>query len=79
MNISGAKTNFPKTTMIVSFRYFFTLEKENEAPSSVKDKGVAIFEISLIVFTMNVGSFILRISNNKPRQAPIIRGFVTIL
>lgn len=78
INISGEITNFPKTTMIVSFRYFFTLEKEKEAPSSVNDKGVAIFEISLIVLTINIGSFILKINNNKPKKAPMIRGFVTI-
>ena len=47
-NTQGSTINLPNTTIAVSFMYFFISEKEKEAPRRTKDKGVAIFDKSLI-------------------------------
>ena len=54
------------------------MENEKEAPSNIKESGVAIFDMSLIVTSKKVGSFIPITSILKPKNDPIIRGFVTI-
>ena len=77
-NTNGTKTNFPTAAIIVSFKYFFTFEKEKDAPSKIKESGVAIFDTSLIVASIKVGNFIPMVIILKPKNDPIIRGLVII-
>ena len=50
--IHGVNIVFPTTAIVVCFRYFFILSNLKDAPSSISESGVAIFETSLIVFLL---------------------------
>ena len=72
--IHGVNIVFPTTAIVVCFR-FFILSNLKDAPSSISESGVAIFETSLIVFSIAVGILILRSKVSIPKQDAIISGF----
>ena len=76
--IHGVNIVFPTTAIVVCFRYFFILSNLKDAPSSISESGVAIFETSLIVFSIAVGILILRSKVSIPKQDAIISGFFII-
>ena len=76
--IHGVNIVFPTTAIVVCFRYFFILPNLKDAPSSISESGVAIFETSLIVFSIAVGILILRSKVSIPKQDAIISGFFII-
>ena len=73
--IHGINIVFPTTAIVVCFRYFFILSNLKDAPSSISESGVAIFETSLIVFSIAVGILFLRSKVSTPKQDAIISGF----
>lgn len=78
INIRGTKISLFNTIITVCFKYSFMWLNENDPPSSISDSGVAIFAMSLIDFSTNVGRVMLRVTNKIPTADAMISGFVII-
>ena len=53
----GSITNLPRVVIVICLKWVFTSLNAKEPPRRIRDKGVAILEISLIDFSKAIGSF----------------------
>ena len=74
----GNNINFPRTHIQVCFICVFISQKLKEPPKRIKERGVAILEISLIDFVMKIGNLICNKRIDNPKADAIISGLVII-